>query len=121
VTEEELGEAFQAWENFTALSLDAPGQGQDDASELGSLLGEEDPAVDRTLDMEAVTRHWEELPRREQRILVLRYYGNMTQDEIARRLGISQMHVSRLLARALGQLRDKLLNDPAAAAGTAGG
>ncbi len=122
VTEEDLREAQQAGENFTALSLDAPMQGQADGDELGSLLGEEDPAVGRAVDMEAVTRHWDELPRREQRILILRFYGNMTQDEIARRLGISQMHVSRLLSRALGQLRDRLLNDPAGpdpAAGTA--
>jgi RNA polymerase sigma-B factor len=116
VTEEELREARQAGENFTALSLDAPMQGHDDPGELGSLLGEEDPAVGQAVDMEAVTRHWDELPRREQRILILRFYGNMTQDEIARRLGISQMHVSRLLARALAQLRDRLLNDTAAPA-----
>jgi RNA polymerase sigma factor (sigma-70 family) len=62
--------------------------------------------------MEAVASHWNELPRREQRILILRFYGNLTQDEIARRLGISQMHVSRLQARALARLRDLLL-DPA--------
>jgi RNA polymerase sigma-B factor len=58
--------------------------------------------------MESVAQHWDELPRREQRILVLRFYGNFTQEEIAQRLGISQMHVSRLLARALNQLRDRL-------------
>jgi RNA polymerase sigma-B factor len=128
VTEEELREAQQAGENFTALSLDAPALGHDDpdSSELGSLLGEEDPAVEQALDMEAVTRHWQELPRREQRILVLRFYGNLTQEEIAAQLGISQMHVSRLLARALAQLRDRLLNDPdapdpAAVAGDRGG
>jgi RNA polymerase sigma-B factor len=113
-TEEELREALQAAENFTALSLDAPAQGQDDGGELGSLLGEEDPAIGQAVNMEAVTRHWDELPRRDQRILILRFYGNMTQEEIARRLGISQMHVSRLLTRALAQLRDQLLNDPAA-------
>ena len=113
VSEEELRDAQHAGENFTALSLDAPALGHDDPGELGSLLGEEDPAVELALDMEAVTRHWQELPRREQRILVLRFYGNMTQQEIAGRLGISQMHVSRLLARALAQLRDRLLNDPA--------
>jgi RNA polymerase sigma-B factor len=114
VTEEELREAQLAGENFTALSLDAPVLGRDDSDpgDLGSLLGEEDPAVERALDMEAVTRHWQELPRREQRILVLRFYGNLTQEEIADQLGISQMHVSRLLARALAQLRDRLLSDP---------
>jgi RNA polymerase sigma-B factor len=62
VTGEELREAQQAGENFTAPSLDAPALGNDDPRELGSLLGREDPAVDRALDMEAVTRHWQELP-----------------------------------------------------------
>jgi len=116
VTEEELREAQQAGENFTALSLDAPALGRDDPDhgDLGSLIGGEDPAVEHALDMETVSRHWQELPRREQRILVLRFYGNMTQEQIAAQLGISQMHVSRLLARALARLRDKLLNDPAA-------
>src|ERR1700691_2802371 len=108
VTAADLREARQAAEGFSALSLDAPLAGQDDPGELGSLLGEEDGA----LDMESVARHWDELPRREQRILVLRFYGNFTQEQIAGRLGISQMHVSRLLAHALGQLRNHLLDDP---------
>jgi RNA polymerase sigma-B factor len=60
--------------------------------------------------MEAVNAHWEELPQREQRILVMRFYGNLTQTEIGDRLGISQMHVSRLLARALAHLRSRLLD-----------
>jgi RNA polymerase sigma-B factor len=112
VSVEDLREALQAKEGFTALSLDAPLAGQEDPGDLSGTLGEDDPELDRAVDMEAVARHWEELPRREQRILVLRFYGNFTQDEIARRLGISQMHVSRLLARALGQLRSRLLHDP---------
>jgi RNA polymerase sigma-B factor len=122
VTAEDLREARQAAaEGFTALSLDAPLAAQEDSSPLGSLLGEEDAAIDRALDMEAVTRHWDELPRREQRILILRFYGNLSQEEIAGRLGISQMHVSRLLARALSHLRDRLLADPASHPRTAGG
>ena len=112
VTPGDLDVARRAGEGFTALSLDAPLAGQDDdPGDLGSLLGEEDPAVDRAVDMEAVAQHWDELPPREQRILVLRFYGNLTQEEIAGRLGISQMHVSRLLARALGKLRDRLAQD----------
>jgi RNA polymerase sigma-B factor len=67
--------------------------------------------------MEAVAQHWDELPAREQRILLLRFYGNLTQEEIAAKLGISQMHVSRLQARALARLRNRLLSpgrlDPA--------
>ena len=48
-------------------------------------------------------------PARERRILILRFFGNMTQSQIAADIGISQMHVSRLLARTLAQLREKLL------------
>ncbi|CAM5710543.1 hypothetical protein SALBM217S_00372 [Streptomyces griseoloalbus] len=51
----------------------------------------------------------EDLPPREKRILLLRFFGNMTQSQIAQEVGISQMHVSRLLARTLAQLREKLL------------
>jgi RNA polymerase sigma-B factor len=113
VTPEDLRHARQAGEGFTALSLDAPITGQDDPGDLASLLGHDDPALARTLDMQAITAHWDELPRREQRILVLRFYGNYTQEEIAARLGISQMHVSRLLARALAKLKNRLTHDPA--------
>ena len=108
VTEEELREARQAGEGFAALSLDAPLAGGEDPGDLGSLLGEEDKAMSCAVDMEAVAQHWEDLPSREQRILSMRFYGNLTQEEIAKRLGISQMHVSRLLARALKQLRSLL-------------
>ena len=109
VTQEELREARRAAEGFSALSLDAPLSGRDDLSELGDLLGEDDAGVDQAVDMQAVASHWDELPRREQRILVMRYYGNLTQEEIAGRLGISQMHVSRLQAQALARLRDRIL------------
>lgn len=109
VTLEEVREARRAGEGFSALSLDAPLADSDDAGELTDLLGVEDGRVEQTVDMEAVARHWDELPRREQRILVLRYYGNLTQAEVADRLGISQMHVSRLQKRALARLRDRLL------------
>jgi RNA polymerase sigma-B factor len=109
VTPEELREARQAAGAFTALSLDAPAGGEEDGSDLGDLLGGEDAGFGQTVDMEAVSQHWAELPRREQRILILRFYGNHTQEEVAARLGISQMHVSRLQARALARLRDLLL------------
>jgi RNA polymerase sigma-B factor len=60
--------------------------------------------------MHAVAAHWGELPRREQEILLMNFHGGMTQTEIGRRLGISQMHVSRLRARALGYLRSRMLD-----------
>jgi RNA polymerase sigma-B factor len=58
--------------------------------------------------MTAVERHWDELPRREQQILIMRFWGNSSQEQVAARLGISQMHVSRLQARALAWLRVRL-------------
>jgi RNA polymerase sigma-B factor len=108
VTTQDLDEARQAADAFTALSLDAPLGDGEDSSELHDLLGEQDPAFDLAIDMEAVERHWHELPRREQRILLMRFYGNLTQEEIATRMGISQMHVSRLQARALARLRKQI-------------
>jgi RNA polymerase sigma-B factor len=109
VTTGEINEARQAGEVFSVHSLNAPlSSRQDDPAELGDFLGEEDSGIDQALSMEAVTRHWDELSAREQRILVLRFYGNLSQEEIGSRLGISQMHVSRLLARALAYLRSQL-------------
>ena len=60
------------------------------------------------LDIQAVWTHWGDLPVRQQRLLMMRFYGNMSQTEIGERLGISQMHVSRLQARALAFLRERL-------------
>ena len=112
VAPDDLGEARRADMVFHAYSLDAPLGDQQDPVQLGDLLGADDEAVEQTVDMAAVSAHWQELPRREQRILVMRFYGNLTQAEIGDRLGISQMHVSRLLARALGYLRSRLLATP---------
>ena len=112
VTEDEIREARQASLAFTAFSLDAPLSDQEDAAVLADTLGEDDGEFEHAIDMDAVQAHMEELPEREQRILALRFYGNLTQGEIGQRLGISQMHVSRLLARALAYLRDKLTGDP---------
>ncbi len=113
VSIDELLDARRADMVFHSHSLDAPLYGEEDRTSLADLLGQDDPRVEHTLDMAAVHTHWNELPQREQRILAMRFYGNMTQTEIGERLGISQMHVSRLLARALGYLRDCLLGaDP---------
>jgi len=109
VTADELQEARHADMVFHTYSLDAPVFDRQDPVQLADLLGEDDQDVEQTLDMEAVSAHWKELPLREQRILTMRFYGNLTQAEIGERLGISQMHVSRLLARALSYLRDRLL------------
>jgi RNA polymerase sigma-B factor len=112
VSRDDMQEARQADLVFSTYSLDAPMSDRDDPALLADMLGDDDPDLAHTIDMEAVNAHWEELPEREQRILVMRFYGNLTQTEIGERLGISQMHVSRLLARALGHLKSRLL-DPA--------
>ena len=109
---DDLLEARQADMVFTAYSLDAPLSDRDDPAQLSDVLGDDDADMEHALDMEAVSTHWDELPEREQRILVMRFYGNLTQAEIGARLGISQMHVSRLLTRALGHLRSRLLDSP---------
>ncbi|HWG01437.1 MAG TPA: SigB/SigF/SigG family RNA polymerase sigma factor [Trebonia sp.] len=116
ITSADLTEARQADLVFSTYSLDAPLSDRDDPAQLGDVLGEDDIEMEHTIDMEAVATHWNELPEREQRILTMRFYGNLTQAEIGSRLGISQMHVSRLLARALSHLRGRLVDDAAEAA-----
>ena len=113
VTEDDIAEARLASLAFSAYSLDAPLSDRDDPGQLADLLGEDDAAIELAIDTEAVNSHLEELPEREQRILVLRFWGNLSQAEIGGRLGMSQMHVSRLLSRALAHLRDRLIGEPA--------
>ena len=100
---------------FQPSSLDAPTSSQPGAARPADLLGGEDPRMEHMLDMQAVATHWPELPPLEQKIL-LRFYGSMTQDQIGRHLGISQMQVSRLLSHALGYLRPRLLGPDEATA-----
>jgi RNA polymerase sigma-B factor len=109
VSMSELQNVRQADSAFRTCSLDAPLSDHDDPSALADLLGEDDHHVEQAIDMQALNKHWGELPEREQRILVLRFYGNLTQCEIGKRMGMSQMHVSRLLSRALSHLRGKLI------------
>jgi RNA polymerase sigma-B factor len=114
VSMEDLLEAQQADMVFSAYSLDAPLSDHEDPGQLSDMLGDEDADLERSIDMEAVATHWDELPEREQKILTMRFYGNLTQAEIGASLGISQMHVSRLLSRALTHLRSRLLDADAA-------
>ncbi len=111
VTAADLLDAQRADLAFQASSLDAPLSDGGDAGTLADVLGCEDPNLENTLEMDAVWGHLGELPEREQNLLLMRFYGNMTQTEIGDELGISQMHVSRLLAHALSYLRDRLLDN----------
>ncbi len=105
VSEEEVLEALEAGQAYRFSSLDAPGGGADDGDTLSSHLGEEDPRLLEAEHRAALSPLIARLPPRDQTILHLRFFVGMTQSEIAGHLGISQMHVSRLLARSLNQLR----------------
>jgi RNA polymerase sigma-B factor len=107
VSEEEIIEALDCAQAYRALSLHAPVTG-DDSGELIDLLGGIDPGMESVENRAALRPVLAKLPEREQRIIAMRFFGNMTQSQIAIEIGISQMHVSRLLAHALGVLRENL-------------
>ncbi len=104
VSEEEVLEAMEAGQAYRFTSLDAPMGGEDGGS-LGSTIGEDDVSMIDVEHRVALSPLLEKLPPRQQNIIHLRFFEGLTQSEIATRLGISQMHVSRLLARSLAQLR----------------
>jgi RNA polymerase sigma-B factor len=105
VSEEEVLEALEAGQAYRFTSLDAPAPGDGDSENLAAHLGEEDPELQDAEHRAALSPLIAKLPQREQTILHLRFFEGLTQSEIAAQLGISQMHVSRLLARSLAQLR----------------
>ncbi|MER5641318.1 RNA polymerase sigma factor SigF [Kitasatospora sp. NPDC002227] len=108
--EEEVREAMVAAEAQSAHSLDAPateGAGQGSPA-LAARLAVEESAYEKVVALESLRPVIAELPERERRILSLRFCDDLTQSEIGRELGISQMHVSRLLARTLATLREAL-------------
>ncbi len=109
VSEEDVLEAMEAAQAYRSASIDAPiGGTDDDTRGLVNQLGDEDSRIfdaeNRMLIGDLLTG----LPRRERLMLRLRFYDGMTQSQIAERLGISQMHVSRLLSKSLGLLRQRM-------------
>jgi RNA polymerase sigma-B factor len=111
MSEEEVLEGLESANAYSAVSLDAPDGGDDDSPAVADTLGVEDESLEGVEYRESLKPLLDQLPPREKRILLLRFFGNMTQSQIADDLGISQMHVSRLLARTLTQLRAGLLAD----------
>lgn len=101
--------------SFRPLSLDMPaGSGDPDIGPditLGDQLGDEDVNFDAAVDLEAVRTIVPELPLRERKILLLRFYGDFTQREIAEEIHVSQMHISRLIHDACGHIRDRVLEN----------
>ena len=110
VSEEEVLEAIEAGHAYRFTSLDAP-SGNDDEMSLSAELGSEDQGLIDSEHRVTLSPLIAQFPPRERMILHLRFFEGLTQSEIAGRLGISQMHVSRLLARALAQLRTQAEDD----------
>ncbi|MGY6021412.1 RNA polymerase sigma factor SigF [Streptomyces spinosirectus] len=113
LSEEDVHVGQQALESFTALSLDAELPGSDDGYSLSDVLGAADPALDTVVDRESVKPRLAALPERERAILYMRFFGDMTQSRIAEELGISQMHVSRLISRCCDRMRDQIMREAA--------
>jgi RNA polymerase sigma-B factor len=102
-SDEEVLEALEAGQSYRSASLDQPGE--EDGEELANRLGRVDPSFDNAELWASLSDVVKSLPERERRILYLRFFRGEMQSEIARQLGISQMHVSRLLSRILDRLR----------------
>jgi RNA polymerase sigma-B factor len=109
-TSEHVLEALAASHSYHADSLDEV-LSRDDSTTLQDRLGAADPAFDSFVHLHSVAPHLANLPRREYQILVMRFYHDMTQTQIGERLGISQMHVSRLLSATLARLREAVEQD----------
>jgi RNA polymerase sigma-B factor len=105
-----VSEALESSAGYSPTSLNAP-VGGDASAEFGDLIGDADADLEAVDDKITVAGLLLRLPTRERRMLAMRFYGNRTQAEIAAELGISQMHVSRMLSRALGWLREAMLSD----------
>lgn len=110
-SEEEILEAMEASQAYRSTSIDAPTGGEESGLGLAGKLGDEDANLFAAENRMLVATLVDTLPKREQLIMRLRFYEGMTQSQIAERLGISQMHVSRLLARSINQLRERLQHE----------
>jgi RNA polymerase sigma-B factor len=104
---DEVIEGLVAGSSYNTLSIDSGGGGED-APAIADTLGDVDASLDQIENREALRPLLAVLPERERTVLLLRFFESLTQTQIAERVGISQMHVSRLLAKSLARLRDEL-------------
>lgn len=107
----EVREAAAATQAYRARSLNAPVGSAAEDVEIGDLLPVDDPNLESVADRYALFQQMRELSASEQRLICLRFAGNLTQTQIAEVLGVSQMQVSRLLGAVLAKLRHALLDD----------
>jgi RNA polymerase sigma-B factor len=106
---DEVIEGLVAGSSYNTLSIDSGGgSGNEDAPAIADTLGDVDTGLDQIENREALRPLLAALPERERQVLLLRFFESLTQTQIAERVGISQMHVSRLLAKSLARLRDQL-------------
>jgi RNA polymerase sigma-B factor len=112
VSEEEVLEALESGQAYTAVSLSAPGGGGED-SELDPLesLGELEHEYEVSEDRAVLAPGLDVLDERERRIIHLRFWEGLTQSQIAQQVGISQMHVSRLIRRSLEKVRAEIAGE----------
>src|SRR5699024_9128054 len=110
LTREQVYEGLEASHAYHSMSLDEVISSDSDDLELGDTLGERDTAFEGVENHESLQPLLAELPERERRIVVLRFTHHLTQTQIAERIGIPQMHVSRLLSRTLRHLRNGLFD-----------
>ncbi|GAA5156932.1 SigB/SigF/SigG family RNA polymerase sigma factor [Pseudonocardia eucalypti] len=108
----EVLEGLEAAQAYRSSSLDEMLSTDESGTTLGDLLGAADAELDRVDYQQALQPLLAELPDRERNILMLRFFLNMTQTQIADRVGVSQMHVSRLLTQTLAKMRERLETNP---------
>ncbi|HEY2565237.1 MAG TPA: SigB/SigF/SigG family RNA polymerase sigma factor [Acidimicrobiales bacterium] len=108
VSQDAILEAIEAGQGYRSSSIDAPGQ-RDET--LADRLGEDDAEVAVVDERSVLAPALAALPERQQEVVRLRFVDGLTQSEIAARVGISQMHVSRLLAQSLARIRENLADE----------
>jgi RNA polymerase sigma-B factor len=113
VTDEEVLEALESGRAYTSLSLSAGSGGHDEDGELDPLesLGTEEHQYEVSEDRAVLAPGFRVLDERERKILHLRFFEGLTQSQIAQQVGISQMHVSRLIRRSLEKIREEIASD----------
>ena len=110
---EDILEGIESSNAYSTLSLDASDDSEDGAATMLDAIGVDDENLEHVEIRESIKPLLDRLDAREKRILLLRFFKNMTQSQIAEEIGVSQMHVSRLLSRTLEQLRTSPGRSPA--------
>ncbi|NSC25038.1 SigB/SigF/SigG family RNA polymerase sigma factor [Streptomyces albus subsp. chlorinus] len=108
---EDVEAGLEAIGSFRSLSLDASAGDSDDGFSLADTFGANEPDYDTVVAKEAVKPCLRALPERQRRVLYMRYFRDMTQSRIGKELGISQMHVSRLLSKSVEHVRRQVEHD----------